>query len=209
MRNWACLVLILLVVGVVLSAKPLATLTESDLKDAIAWGETGTARPYPLTAKFNNDLEAGLVYTPFIRVALAAARAKAAGETLQQGKIPASLTAPVIHIVMWRLRIPPDPALQVLQTGGPRIELGEFPERKSNIPPLWTSNDIAIIGNLDAALLRHEVEVVAAFSIDVIGPERDILCYRRVMRPPGHVGRNIVTGVMRAAITNTEWSLWR
>jgi hypothetical protein len=183
-------------------------LTESDLSDAIAWGETGTARAYPLTTK-GSSREAGVVYTPFVRVALAAAGAKAAGEPLQRDQIPASLTAPVIHVVIWRLQIPPDPYLQILETVGPRIELGEFPLRQINIPPLWMSSDRATIGKLDAALLSHEVEAVAAFSLDLVGPERDILCYRRAKRPPGTVGRDNVTLVLHAAITQTEWSRWR
>src|SRR6476620_12231448 len=78
------------------------TLALPGLEDAIRWGESGAAGPYLLhhaqNAATTNDVVVGAVYTPFVRVALAAKAAWATGERLQPETIPATLVEPVVYI---------------------------------------------------------------------------------------------------------------
>ncbi len=164
---------------------------------------------YSLRAKHNRALEAGWVYTPFVRVALAASRAKKAGAPLRPDRISSSLTAPIIYIAMAQLELPAARKLDVLETAPAYIEIGEHPEAEGRILPLWVSRDFGRLPDLRTDLTVRNVEIVAAFELEAVRSRRDILCYRTTLtegsRGPGHR----VTGLMRASITETEWSRWR
>jgi hypothetical protein len=198
------------VLGAVPRAEPLTSLTEADLREAIAWGESGTAGPYSLRAKHNRAIEAGWVYTPFVRVALAAATSKAAGEPLRPSDIPSSLTKPVIQFAMWRLKLPEIARLEVLETAPSFMEIAESPGAEGRTLPLWVSTDPVSLRDLDVNLGKYDVEIVAAFSMDAVRPGRDILCYRSTkLTAANSGGRDQITGVMRAAIHESDWARWR
>ena len=78
------------------------TLTASDVDAAIRLGETGQPAPYLLHNKqredtVNNGVMA-VVYTPFIRIALAAKVAWDSGRHLERDNIPSELAEPVVYI---------------------------------------------------------------------------------------------------------------
>src|SRR4051794_29792606 len=74
------------------------TLTPSEVDDAIRWGDTGDPSAYVLHHAQNegttSDVVVGLVYTPFVRVALAAKAAHDRGERLDREDLPQTLVEP-------------------------------------------------------------------------------------------------------------------
>jgi hypothetical protein len=71
------------------------TLTSSDIDEAIRWGEDGNPSPYLLhhaqTEGTTNDGVVGVVYTPFMRVALLAKAVHDHGGQLTPEDIPPSV----------------------------------------------------------------------------------------------------------------------
>jgi hypothetical protein len=119
-----------------------------DIKAAIAWGESGGAAAYSLRAKHDRTVEVGLVYTPFVRVALAAAAARAAGSALSLDAVPATLTQAIVYVVIWPMTIPRVESLRPLDDVSTQIEIGEFPGAQGSVQPMFVRRDARFIRTL-------------------------------------------------------------
>ncbi len=79
-------------------------LSAADLHDAIRLGETGAPEPYLLhhlsTSERQNPVLVGAVYTPFIRVALAARTAQLAGQRFEIEDVTRELASPVVYVAL-------------------------------------------------------------------------------------------------------------
>src|SRR5689334_24655473 len=93
-----------------LPARPLraqltATLSPQDLRAAIAWGTSGEPAPYPLhhrspdPAKVNPVI-VGVVYTPFVRVALAARQAHDAFRDFGEQDVTPLIVEPLAYVAL-------------------------------------------------------------------------------------------------------------
>jgi hypothetical protein len=98
------LVLVTIVaVTVPLGALPAATLSPKDIADAIQLGNFGEPAPYRLHGRSvdprrRNAFELAAVYTPFVRVALAARSARDAGHVLLPDDVDSKLVEPSVFI---------------------------------------------------------------------------------------------------------------
>jgi hypothetical protein len=87
-----------------LVAQPSSTLTPKDIHEAIEWGLTGDPSPYLLhhqdgrTGNGVNSVIVGAVYTPFLRVALAAKAARDKREDFTPADVKAAWIEPVVYV---------------------------------------------------------------------------------------------------------------
>src|SRR5215475_3061070 len=133
------------------------TLTSKEIDEAIEWGMNGDPAPYPLhhagpPGKVNPVI-VGAVYTPFLRVALAANVARRAGRTFTQTDVSQSLIEPVAYVAFrWyccdRDRNDPasfDPLTPFdykVAVPGDRVLLANSALRVT-MSPLWIKRDIS------------------------------------------------------------------
>lgn len=79
-------------------------LTAAEVKQALAWGEAANPSPYLLHSLDprgrQNSIVVGAVYTPFLRVALAAAAARVRGSQLQVDGLQPELLEPVVYVAL-------------------------------------------------------------------------------------------------------------
>jgi hypothetical protein len=84
------------------AAQPTGAPTELDIADAIQFGTFGDPAPYPLRGLARpgivNRAIVGVVYTPFIRIALAAKVARLNGEPFTRDDVTARLAEPVVYV---------------------------------------------------------------------------------------------------------------
>jgi hypothetical protein len=207
---------VLAVLSVALRAQP-QPLTRSDIDAAITWGESGEARAYVLHhaqgATGTNRVIVGVVYTPFVRVALAAAATRAAGRTLSAYDMPPELVDPIVHIAFrwyccdsikgdtplsfnpfaepfdYRIAVPGDPP--VVSTG-------------VTVTPLWVRRDLSALAAIGGLPFRDTV-LLAAYPLVALSGPSDFVIYRRVVGPDGHT----ITEERRGRITASDLRDWR
>src|SRR5437773_11763910 len=76
-------------------------MTPQDIVDAIRLGNTGDPKPYPLHHMHSprqTGVVVAVVYTPFIRVALASKAARLSGQPLETADVAHGLTEPVVYV---------------------------------------------------------------------------------------------------------------
>jgi hypothetical protein len=161
----------------------LAQLDEASLRKAVVFGETSRPEPYLLYPNPGPRDEATMaVYTPFIRVALAAHAARQRGERLDASTLPLWVVERDIHVVvrpadrsasMARLLFPADPPLaetpitQIgLQRHG-RLHFLDF------IPPRWMTTDLSYL-TLLGGLPFPDAVAAAAFDPDLLVKDVDV-----------------------------------
>jgi len=104
MRILLCFAILLSVAGRPLRATVVETLTMSDIEDAIRLGKFGSPSPYRIynsgstPAGRPRGLVMAVVYTPFIRVALAVKEAYDNGRDFAPNDVTADLTRPVLYV---------------------------------------------------------------------------------------------------------------
>lgn len=191
-RRWpdaAIVVAFVLSIASPLPAQPLGALTPHDIEAAILWGETGDPTPYQLHHHpgRQNPVVMGSIYTPYVRVALAARAAWQSGATLKPVDLPATLTEPVVWVALrWYCcdRDRPDPA-----TFTPRVPfdyhvaaLGDralrpMPWLRPLESPQWVRSDLSPLVPL-GALSYPDVVLLVGYRPEVVARGGDIVIYR-------------------------------
>lgn len=163
-------------------------LDEASLREAIAFGETSEPEPYLLYPGPGPDVDPTMaVYTPFIRVALAAHVARQRGEHLEVSTLPRWVVERDIHVVirpadrsaaMARLLFPDDPPLA--QTPLTQIGLQRRDSKLplQSIPPRWTTTDLSYLAALGGRPFPDAV-AAAAFDPDFMVTGLDVYAWWR------------------------------
>jgi hypothetical protein len=137
-----------------LSAQPVGKLTHEDIDAAIKWGTQGSPAPYLLHHRRSDPAKAnpvvvGAVYTPFLRVALAARAAHQRGHSFAVSDVPSSLIEPVAYVaVRWYCCVDRDHG-DDLASWHPLVPFDykiavpgdRFPRPLNLVTPLWVSRD--------------------------------------------------------------------
>ncbi len=174
---------------------------------AIAWGARESPQPYVLRWPGPDRSPVGLLYTPFIRVAIAARRAADRGETLNASDLPGALVEPVVYVRFYRTEPPPEyPEAARLP-----VMFGLVPSQQGNPtyaprPPVWVKEVEGSILDVGAAGTDGQVfHPVAAFPIEAVRVGYDFVVYRRWQSNTGtsHVIQT------RARITEEDVRHWR
>ena len=77
-----------------------AYLNERSIQEAVEWGNAGKARPYHLYSKGFKAEPSMAVYTPFVRVGMAAQEARRRGGSIEVTRLPAWVTEATVHVVV-------------------------------------------------------------------------------------------------------------
>jgi len=193
MRGVAIVVAYALLAGPV-RADSVGTLTSTEIDEAIEWGVNGDPEPYLLHHAGQpgrvNPVIVGAVYTPFLRVALAAKAARQAGRTFAQSDVSQSLIEPLAYVALrWyccdRDRNDPasfDPFMPFdykIATPGDRVVRAPYGLRVT-ASPVWIKRDISILASFGGDLPYRDVVLVAAYPISVLSTACDFVIYREL-----------------------------
>lgn len=222
MRNMTCspvlaivaVIMLTLMAGPRSAAAQPAALSRATTLDAIDFGVNDNPEPYVLRhAKARgdgtNDVVVGAVFTPFIRVALAARLASEQGQRLDPDDLPEWLTAPVIHVaVRWYMggrcefepRVPL-PAVNAVRQGThtqpwfPPISEGQ---------PLEVFSGASFASRVGTRLSFADTALVVSYPLEMLREGIDVLVSKHGERN-GRLGACVVRGRIPVA----ESRSWR
>jgi hypothetical protein len=219
----------LFVIGSILSApltaQPRTTLTPHDITEAIQWGERGDPAPYLLhnaqQPGTTNPGVVGVVYTPFVRVALAAKAAQAEGRLLNAEDVPARLVEPVAYIAFrWYCcdHVHGEEPLTFNPYGEPFDYRIAVPNDSVRFPwprpwrvmttPLWLTRDLSVLTRFGAGdLPYHDIVLVAGYPMDALVDNTDYIIYRTWPSP--NDPRAFAKEVRAARILAADLARWR
>ena len=182
-----------------LIASPVATLSQKDLADAIHVGNFGEPRPYVLRARSTDpsrksQVLLGEIYTPFVRVALAARAARDAGHVLSPDDVDQKLLEALVYIAFrWFGRDTTHPdsdyALpQVYWIFKRDIDWSGLPRPQQGVDPTWVkrgAEGAALLGSFGAQLPDADYSLVTAFPLESLRTDGLFVIYRKFLpRPP-------------------------
>jgi hypothetical protein len=212
-----------------LSAPPLFaqapdTLTRKDIDDAIRWGMDGDPTPYLLHHEGppgnSNSVIVGAIYTPFLRVALAAKAARSAGHDFASEDVTHSLIEPVIYIAFrWYCCVDPDhgndlaswnpstaPVDYKIATPGDRVARSHSRLRVT-ASPLSISRDISLLASFGGDLPYRDVVLIATYPVSVLPSAPNFVIYREWPSPSVRQGKT--TSILVGKVTPQDVTRWR
>ena len=195
-----------------LTARAGEGLDQKQVQDAIARGQEGEPGAYILHRVLSAGNQppagepAGVVYTPFLRVAWAAHARQLSARPLTLDEVPAWMAAPVFYVA---LRTPPvapaadleTPALAVVPADVATCCLEPQP---TLVRPLWMTADPAVTTRFGAPVPFSDLGVIAAFPIEVLRPGLDFVAFYRVDGPAGPSSVE-----MRGRLERSDLEEWR
>ncbi|HIE91829.1 MAG TPA: hypothetical protein EYQ83_02755 [Acidobacteria bacterium] len=162
-------------------------LTSSEIESALTLGRQGQPPTYPLTQVGGRSgrRPAGVVYTPFLRVAWASYASAAAGRPLRANEVPGWMRAAVVYVAMRR---PVDTGasaplfLSAVPANTPTCCRQPQPTLAR---PLWVTDDVTALTRFGAPVPFDDLAVIAAYPPTILHPETDIVAFRRVHEGSG------------------------
>jgi hypothetical protein len=217
----------LLLRGAAALATPVATLTAKNIDAAIQWGSWGEPPPAPYLLH-NSNFDSGrpnpgvmgVVYTPFVRVALAAKIAKDAGRHFTGDDVDDRLIEPVVYVGMrwyccvdeehgtlgdWNPRRPPVDYKVATPVDRNFSPSGRFKQIHVTAHPLWVSYDLSTITPF-GPLPYDDIVLVAAYPVSILSSNHDFVIYRTHV--PTETSRWVSTSVV-GRITPRDLVSWR
>lgn len=159
-------------------------LTSSQIEAALTLGRQGEPPTYALTqvegAGQPGSRPAGVVYTPFLRVAWASYAREATGRPLRANEVPGWMRAAVVYVAM---RAPVETA-----SGAP-LFLSAVPAdtptccrqpQPTLVKPLWMTDDVTALTRFGAHVPFGDLAIIAAYPPTILQPGIDIVTFRRV-----------------------------
>jgi hypothetical protein len=176
------------------AAQPSAVLTPSDMRAAITWGSSGAPSPYVLhNQQRRGEVNGGvlaLIYTPFVRVALAAKTAHDNYREFTPDDITEDLVKPVAYIAYrwyccdgdhgadmehWHPLSPFD-----YKIGVPG-DLVATAEKRMFIKPLWVRRDVVeLLKQFGTTPLYDDIVLVAAYPMPALAVGTEFAIYREL-----------------------------
>ena len=176
-----------------LMARPEGGLDRTQLDTAITWGRERAPDSYVLRRMLSASdptpsLEpAGVIYTPFLRVAWAAHARAADGRGFSVDEVPSWMASSVIYLA---LRTPSAAAADVLGTPAVAVVRPDtatccLTPQPTLVRPLWVTNDPDVIARFGAAVPFSDLGVIAVFPIEVLRGGLDVVAFYRLDGPDG------------------------
>ena len=195
-----------------LTARAERGLDRRQVEDAIARGREGEPAAYLLHRVVSADGQppviepAGVVYTPFLRVAWAAHVRQSSGRPLGVDEVPGWMTAPVFYVA---LRTPA--ASPTADLGAPALAIVPADTatccaepQPTLVRPLWMTDDPAVIARFGAPVPFSDLGVIAAYPIEVLRPGLDFVAFYRADGPAGPSSVE-----MRGRLEPSDLEQWR
>ena len=195
-----------------LTARAAEGLDQRQVQDAIARGREGEPGSYVLHRVLPAGDQppavepAGVVYTPFLRVAWAAHARQSSGRPLTPDEVPAWMAAPVFYVV---LRTPSvalaadlgTPALAVVPADTATCCLEPQP---TLVRSLWMSDDPTVTTRFGATTPFSDLGVIAAYPVELLRGGLDFVAFYRVNGPDGPSSVE-----MRGRLEPSDLETWR
>jgi len=188
-------------------AQDIADLTDADVLEAIRWGMDGDPRPYPLqlvTADDDTALVLGAVYTPFLRIALAARAAREAGQPFDETDVTPRMREPLLYVALrWHEGRPDQLDAVPFQVHVvPVVEAGAGANAQ---PPVWVTEDVSLLDSFGGGLTFDDVAVVAAYPLTTLRSDVVFQIARWDRTPSGRM----VGSTSRGRIRPDDLASWR
>jgi hypothetical protein len=210
MRVHLTFAIILATLASVVSAQPRETLTAKDIAEAIEWGLHGEPTPY-LIHNFQREPDVvnqgvmAVLYTPFLRVALAAKAAATVGDTFEPDDVTDEIIAPVFYVAFrwyccvdllhgdrenWHPRTPPF-NYKIAEPGDPAAQLRGLVTQK----PLWVTRELTPLNGL-GELPYDDLVLIAGYPMSALRTHRTYAIYQDYPSPdfPDKKGFGAVVG---------------
>ena len=198
--------------------------TTPSVEEAIEWGLSGDPSPYLLRHAGGvtpNPVIVGAIYTPYLRVALAAKAARAAARAFTINDVGPELTEPVIYVAFrWYCCDVDRPDASSFNPFEPfDYQIARVPrtshvpthvELRSALPPLWIRRDVSLLAGFGGQLPFDDVVLVAAYPIDALTIDYDFVIYRERSTTEGSTRqRSLIRGLRIGRILRDELARWR
>lgn len=166
---------------------PAPGLDEASLAEAVRLGETSEPAPWLLYHDPRSDEATMAVYTPFVRVAMAAHAAKRRGGRLDMTTLPGWVVERGIHVVIRPFSrsagaasqlFPDDPPLARTPPTHIGLQQRDSKVPSRSIPPRWTTTDLSYLAALGGRPFPDAV-AAAAFDPDVMVAGLDVYAWWR------------------------------
>ena len=187
-------------------------LDQRQVQDAVALGREGEPGSYvlrrvlPAGDQTPTIEPAGVVYTPFLRVAWAAHARQSSGRPLSVHEVPAWMTAPVFYVVLRTPSVAPaaDPRTLALAVVPADTATCCLEPQPTLIRPLWITDDPAVTTRFGAPVPFSDVGVIAAFPVELLRGGLDFVAFYRVDGPDGPSSVE-----MRGRLDPSDLEKWR
>jgi hypothetical protein len=200
-----------------LVAHPVASLSPKDVADAIQLGNFGEPRPYVLHGRSvdpgrRNAFELAAVYTPFVRVALAARAARDSGHVLTPEDLDGRLLEPLAYIAFrWvagdATRPDSDYGLPQVYCFGRDIAWSGLPMPRNGKDPTWVKREgeaTALLASFGADRPYDDLALVAAYPIEMLPTDGRYVIFRKLLASP-----SLGAIVSEGEILPDELARWR
>ena len=195
-----------------LTARARGGLDQTQMQAAIVWGREGEPGSYvlhrvPSAGDRAPAIEpAGVVYTPFLRIAWAAHVRQSSGRPLTFDEVPAWMAAPVFYVA---LRTPS--VTRASDLGAPAVAVVPpdtatccLEPQPTLVRPLWMTDDPAVIARFGAPVPFSDLGIIAAYPIEILRGGLDVVAFFRV---DGSDGPSSVE--MRGRLDPSDVEDWR
>jgi hypothetical protein len=209
-----------------LVAQPSATLTPKDIDEAIEWGLTGDPSPYLLHHQDGrpgngvNSVIVGAIYTPFLRVALAAKAARDKRKDFTPADVKAAWIEPVVYVAFrWYCCVDRDhgdtpaewdpskpPVDYKIAVPGDSVLRGN-PGLRVTVSPLWVRHDMSLLASFGGEPPYKDVVLLAAYPMSALSTSPDFVIYREWPSPTFPTGK--ITGLVLGRVTPDDLMRWR
>ena len=119
--------------------EPVASLTTDEIRDALVWAASGSPAPYPLRG--SDGRAVGIVYTPYVRLAISARVARHEGRPMRAERVTRADIDPIF-----------DPSPQGRWYIGLRLDVTSYKRGQHDFDVVLVGNEESPIGQLDARL---------------------------------------------------------
>lgn len=188
-------------------------LSASDIEQAIEFGLSGEPEPYLLRhvpgAVKSSSVIVGVVYTPFVRVAVAARHAREEGQAFTPADVTPKLVEPVIYIALrWYCCDTTLPELfdAARPVAGAMRRQAPMNERRL-VAPAWVTDDLSVLRSLygNTPLPFDDLVLVAAFPTALFTGDFDFVVRKEVENPAG----GTIRSVRRGRLVMEDVARWR
>jgi hypothetical protein len=205
-----------------LVGQPSPTLTPKDVNEAIEWGLTSNPSPYLLHHEDGrpgtgvNSVIVGAIYTPFLRVALAAKAARDKREDFTPADVKAAWIEPVVYVAFrWYCCVDRDhgndlaawdpskpPVDYEIAVPGDRVLGGRV-----TASPLWVRHDISLLASFGGDPPYRDVVLIAAYPMSALSTSPDFVIYREWPSATSPTGKD--RGMIVGRVTPGDLTRWR
>ena len=182
----APLLTLLVASSIIGAGMPPRVMTSGMIEEAIAFGRDHKPQPYALhpttwSSLVHSSVTNAILYTPFIRVAMASYVATREGRSLSLAQIDKTLVDPLVYVAVRRGLFPSLPYtatdLNIYLTAPGRSRITH-----DRINPVWKRSAAPVLSSFERDRDVEAFAFVAAFSLDAVRPGLEVFIEAKTSR---------------------------